>query len=389
MPTCPPPPETSEPAPRAHCSTHCAYVTDTGLCDWCAGNTRTALASLPDRWRQLHDLGDMPGCGTSHVRPARDEDGQLILDDLGQRVHVEMPCDCAPQTSGALLPGQATGDKVSGTGERSLGVRVAVLSFVGPHTNDARPMRLDLGGCKHTGYTTTCGHCPAPDPRLPELQVGHLPLVDTLAELARTTAAIRGLALAAGFPADTWESTLPAAVWSGARYLQQARAARSLEPLPRADVLVEALVGFLLIHHEHNASQDGCDDYAHEVRAAARYAEQLLGMTDAPVELKPGVPCPAPACGYMTLVQAPGGDVECARASCSAVLRPAEYEKWVKDYAGRKRTVRRKHGALPEETPTLQATRLRDTAAELGASPKTRRIAAGLLRRADEIDAGA
>jgi hypothetical protein len=231
-------------------------------------------------------------------------------------------------------------------------------------------MRLDMGDCTHPDGGS-CASC---------LQVGHLPLIDTLAELARTTADGRGLAFATGFPIGSWESTLPVVVWSGVQYLQQARAKRGDRPLPRADLLIEALTGFLLIHHDFNAASEGCSDYAHEVRTAARYAEQLLGMTDAPVELKKGVPCKR--CRAMLLVQRAGQDITCA--GCGKVYRRDEYTDWVAEYEKPKRVVRRR-GQLPEEAPSLQADRMREVAVPLSQNTDTRRIAGHLMARADEL----
>src|SRR4051812_23279209 len=96
-----------------------------GLCAWCSAKTREALGELPDLWEKLHDQADMEPWSRIHTTRGRvyDPDSRTWTTR-----DITLRSIDTPLISGPLLPSQATGDKVTGSRERSLGaVRLDVL----------------------------------------------------------------------------------------------------------------------------------------------------------------------------------------------------------------------------------------------------------------------
>ena len=173
-------------------------MTTDGLCERCSYRVRRDLADLPQLWQLL-----------------------------------------------STTPGRRAGQRVSGRREPPAGVRMDVLSFIGPAMSDTVPTnRLDIGA--------------------PDLQVGPLPLRDTLAQWVRVVADQRHL-----------------------------RIAGRVDP-----------VAFLLLHHPWSARQPWADDYGEEIRAAAAVARTLAGAG----HLTHKLDLPCPYCGVAALVRDNGCD---------------------------------------------------------------------------------
>lgn len=103
------------------CGLRCNRVTDTGVCRRCAALLHRDLTEMPELWVRLHTQ---------------------------------------------LTPGSGVGDKVSGSREQPIGVRVDVLSLIGP----------------------------AGDPPTPRDQIGDAPILDTLTTWAMLITEERHLA---------------------------------------------------------------------------------------------------------------------------------------------------------------------------------------------------
>lgn len=71
-------------------------------------------------------------------------------------------------------------------------------------------------------------------------------------------------------------------------------------------------------------------DALRQIRGPLRSA---AGETEQRPELCIGVPCKQDRCGQLTLMRQPDGDVICINPDCNAVLRPDEYDEWVKTRA--------------------------------------------------------
>jgi hypothetical protein len=136
----------------------------------------------------------------------------------------------------------------------------------------------------------------------------------------------------------------------------------------------------LLRHHHWSVDQTWGVDYMEEMRQLAHEARKMARLYDEQPQLMVGVPCKR--CFRFQLLRYPGdpkvpGDpnVECANASCQAVLRPAEFEQWRQLYAQSPKV------ALSE---AMTAARLRATADDLVGMPGMGGTVAKLKRWADE-----
>lgn len=165
----------------ARCDRRCMRMTDRGLCDRCARLLKGNLIEL----EQIY-------CGLSLER------------------------------------GQSNGDKVSGSKEPPLPLRLDVLSWLGP---------VPPGDAVHGGHEDD--------------QVGAAPLLATLGSWARLIAEERGLS--AGH--------------------------------------VDSVITFLLRHHEWSSEQPWADDYAAEIADQVAIGRSLGGLWRLTHRLD-GVPCP-------------------------------------------------------------------------------------------------
>lgn len=315
---------TADETEKPRCGLTCHRVDGKGLCHRCREMTTADLQALAGLWEMLHDLGDIPPCTYPHAKPRLNETtGKPILGDRGQQTGERVPCTCAPLSAGPLMPGQAGGDKVSGSREAPLGVRVSVLSFTAPPNNHR------LGITEAWRDADDLG-----------LQVGERSLLDTLCAWGRL--------IVEEHPDRLVGPVVPRNGGTAAR--------------------VAACTGWLLARRDWPYEQLWCDDYAGEIRQAADHARRLLGMYDEQPELKAGVPCRR--CLSMSLVRYPGeADIVCARVACQQVLRPDEYEAWARLYATNPRT------AVNDEE---RAAWLLETAAELDAATGLHRHASML-----------
>ena len=81
---------------------------------------------------------------------------------------------------------------------------------------------------------------------------------------------------------------------------------------------------------DHYPDLVGFADALRRVRSPLRAA---AGETEPRPELCIGVPCKQDRCGQLTLMRQPDGDIVCINPDCNAVLRPDEYDEWVKTAA--------------------------------------------------------
>ena len=90
---------------------------------------------------------------------------------------------------------------------------------------------------------------------------------------------------------------------------------------------VASLTGWLLERLEWACDEHpAIAEFADELRALTAVVRSAAGMTRPPVERKVGVPCRG--CEYMTLFRWSGSDyIECS--SCSVLMTPDEYTRWV------------------------------------------------------------
>jgi hypothetical protein len=196
-----------------------------GLCDPCAGQLEAWLADLPGLWVRLH------------LRMAR---------------------------------GQASGERVSGSGEAPIPARVDVLSFVGP----AFPGdRLDLPGDLREKQV------------LAGLQVGDHPLTSTLTGWVRLAAEELGVHV-------PWRT-------------------------------VAELVGFLTRWHPEIVKRSWSDDYAQEIHGAWATARRLAGEAERWVRIG--------ACIRIMDDGDPCGETLSARAEARVIRCPACGADWARE----------------------------------------------------------
>lgn len=215
------------------CTDRCNRMSASGLCQWCRDRVGRELAAFPELWTELWD---------------------------------------------SLEPG---GNKGDGRGnERTLGVRLEVLSFVGPAAGAGDPDEQNR-----------------PDPgdlldKAGPLQVGPISLPDLLGSWARMAAEDFGYAQ------RVWTFTTSR--------------------------------DFLVRQHHRICSQPWADDYAAELHEAWRTAMTLTGRWES-AQPQPGRFCPW--CQAQTLYQRPGEDTyECQERAggCGRTMLRSEYEQMVR-----------------------------------------------------------
>lgn len=162
-----------------------------------------------------------------------------------------------------LYPGRTDSERISGSRDQPIGLRVDVLSFTGPALRDDQPQRLDVGE--------------------PDLQTGPLPLHDVLRQWGRIICTDR-----------------------------------DLNP-----GLVDAQ-RFHLQNLDWSTAQAWADDYYLELRAAIHVCRVLSGAGHLTHHLT-GVACPRLGCNLQTLVRENGSEeVRCR--SCRATWTWDEYQ---------------------------------------------------------------
>lgn len=174
--------------------------------------------------------------------------------------------------------------RISGSTERSLGVRESILDLIvtTPDTDGVH------------AWTENNGEYVAPREERAD-QIGQIPVARVL---------------------DSWVKD-----WIATKGQRENR------PVPTVERLC-----VWLTHRWDWACQHylAVDDFAREIRSLNSALLTANGNTKAVPEHKVGVPCPR--CDYMTLYRQAGDDyVECG--TCPNLLTPDEYDRWVKLYA--------------------------------------------------------
>jgi hypothetical protein len=236
-----------------------------GLCDPCADHTAGQLTALPGLWVRLH------------LRMAR---------------------------------GQATGERVSGTGEAPIPARVDVLSFVGP----ANPGdRLDLPGTIEEQRI------------LRSLQVGDVPMLGRLEATVQVVCEQMAVHWPTPAPlpahAARWPygPPTPAAVDTYRRWREETRPHRQ----------AAAVLDFLTRWHRWLTAQPWADEYAQEVHDVWQRAMTLTGEWHPRPEQCDGVTCPR--CDAKTIYRYPGKDgrhCDLRAGGCGLYLDDAGYGRW-------------------------------------------------------------
>jgi hypothetical protein len=196
---------------QERCTDRCSRMSDRGLCEWCDRRVARELAELPELWTAL-------------------------------RRELETP----------LRQGGGDG---RGSGEPSLGLRVNILSFLGPGGSVSAAAEAERGVEFHADDQTGC-----------------VPLLDTLASWARLAAE------EFGYASRTW-TFLVTRKW-------------------------------LVAHHDRICRQMWADDYAAELHEAWTWAKTLTGSWESAEHLRNRY---CPWCGKGCLYQdaSSGRMVEC------------------------------------------------------------------------------
>jgi hypothetical protein len=236
-----------------------------GLCDPCTARAADWLAELPGLWIRLH---------------------------------LRMPA------------GQATGERVSGSGEAPAPARVDVLSFVGP----ANPGdRLDLPGDDRERA------------QLAALQIGDIPMLGRLN--ATVQAVCEQMAVTRPAPAPLPDR---AADWPyGPPTWAQAEAYRRWREHTRPHRQTAAVLDFLTRWHRWLTSQPWADSYAQELHDVWQRAKTLTGEWNPRPEPCDGVTCPR--CDAKTIYRNPGQDgrrCDPHAGGCGLYLDDTGYERW-------------------------------------------------------------
>lgn len=215
-----------------------------------------------------------------------------------------------PRLPDALVPGQSgEQDRVSGSREAPLPVRLDALSLLGPAAGRDRSY-LDRG-----------------DDRTGEMQAGAEPVMNVLTTWVRVVMDGRQITEP---PVPPPMHRLPDAPFGPETLAEYVRRWQWLHD-HRFERQVKALRSFLVTHHDWSVRQDWADDLAADFHDLWRTCKAVLGDWPAKAEHCAGVACPR--CDLMAVFRLPAKDgrfCEPVAGGCGHQFTEDDWARWVR-----------------------------------------------------------